>query len=373
MDNAIQNDYRPDEVSPPGETLADVIEDRGMSQASLARRTGLSTKTICGLIAGREPLSQDTALALETVLGVPARFWNSREAAYRESLARRAEEEKRAQYGQWTKQFPYSDGVKLGFLEPTRKLSDRVRSLCAFFAISSPEAYGRVREELLPAWREERTAKGDVHARAMWMRMGEIKAQEMDCQPYDKAAFRAALDEARKLTCVRDPEDFVQRLQDLCAGCGVAVVFVPELKGTAAYGATRWLSPAKAMIALSLRRKTNDQLWFAFFHEAGHILLHGRRDVFMERDSGIPRDEALAQKEEEANRFAADHLIPRGRYEEFIFRGLRGASSIREFAKEVGIAPGIVVGRLQREKHIKYNRHNDLKVRYQWSGGGEDV
>ncbi len=72
----------------PGETLQETLEDLGMKQAELAKRTGLSTKTISRIITGNEVISQETALALEKVLKVPTHFWINLEARYREALAR---------------------------------------------------------------------------------------------------------------------------------------------------------------------------------------------------------------------------------------------------------------------------------------------
>ena len=85
---ASKNEYNPDVVSAPGETLQEMIDDRGMTQTDLAERLGLAQKTVNETIKGRAPISHETALALETVLGAPASFWNGYEAAYRETLAR---------------------------------------------------------------------------------------------------------------------------------------------------------------------------------------------------------------------------------------------------------------------------------------------
>ena len=79
----------------------------------------------------------------------------------------------------------------------------------------------------------------------------------------------------------------------LCAHAGVAVVFVQELPNTGISGSTQWLTPTKALVQLSLRYKTDDQLWFTFFHEAGHILAHGKRQVFLETDQKDREEERM--------------------------------------------------------------------------------
>jgi Zn-dependent peptidase ImmA (M78 family) len=155
----------------------------------------------------------------------------------------------------------------------------------------------------------------------------------------------------------------------LCAVAGVAVVFVPELSKTRTSGATRWLSSNKAVIQLSLRYKTDDHLWFTFFHEAGHILRHGKRHgkhhVFLEF-KGNQRD----KEEEEADVFAADLLIPPDAWKRFLASGRERQSitGIQQFALEIGIAPGIVVGRLQHHEKVLSPRNcNDLKRKLKWA------
>ena len=150
-------------------------------------------------------------------------------------------------------------------------------------------------------------------------------------------------------------------VQSICSASGVAVVFVPEIPGTSVWGATRWLSPARALMQLSLRYKTDDHLWFTFFHEAGHILLHGKRDLFVEEDQ-----QEKSNKETEANSFARDWLIPPPQYRAFCRRGSFSCAAVSRFAHEVGIAPGIVVGRLQHDGHLNRAYCNELKKKVDW-------
>ena len=147
-------------------------------------------------------------------------------------------------------------------------------------------------------------------------------------------------------------------MKSLCAEAGVALVFVPEIKGCPVSGLTRWLSPTKALIQMSLRHKTDDQFWFTFFHEAGHILHDGKKKIFI--DDNRPEDD----REKKANRFAADFLIPPEATPELWTLTTR--TSVRDFAKRMGIAPGIVVGRLQHDRVIPFSHLNDLKTRFTW-------
>ena len=75
-------------LSPPGDTIQETIDAMGMRQNELAERMGKAENKINDIIKGKEPISVDTALKLEQVLGIPAKFWLTRETNYREELAR---------------------------------------------------------------------------------------------------------------------------------------------------------------------------------------------------------------------------------------------------------------------------------------------
>src|SRR4051812_8301938 len=115
-----ENQYLPDEVSPPGETLLEVLEERGISQAELAERTGRPRKTINEIVKAKSAITPETALQLERVLGVPAHFWNSRESAYREFIARRDEHLRLEAQLYWVDRFPVREMIKRGFIPDRR-------------------------------------------------------------------------------------------------------------------------------------------------------------------------------------------------------------------------------------------------------------
>jgi addiction module HigA family antidote len=357
----IKNQYNPDFVTPPGETLLETLEFIGMSQAEFAERTGRPKKTINEIIRGKAAITPETALQFEKVLGVTASFWINREQNYQEWLAR---EQERSSFGKllsWIDQFPVKEMVSLGWIEQQDEPINQLNELLRFFGIASPHQWNAVTNDLSLAFRRSPAYKAEPAIISAWLRKGEIEAQSVECEPFDADRFRKMLDEIRPLTN-ESPDVFVTRTVELCAKAGVAVVFVHELRKLRTNGATRWLNPNKALIQLSLLYKTDDHLWFTFFHEAGHILLHGKRDIFLEEDN-LKND-----KEDEANRFAADWLIPSSAYREFRPRGSHfSKAEIVEFAKSIGIAPGIVVGRLQHDERIPMQNCNDLKRKLHWA------
>jgi hypothetical protein len=173
------------------------------------------------------------------------------------------------------------------------------------------------------------------------------------------------LNEIRRLTNRRPVSIVVEQVRALCAAAGVAVILIPELEGTHLSGAARWLSPTKALIQLSLRHNTDDHFWFSFFHEAGHLLATGKRRDFV--DGIIGRGQENDDDEEKADRFARDFLIPSADYYAFVNGGTFNTSTVRAFGERLGIAPGIVVGRLQHDDLIGPSQLNGLKRSVRWT------
>ncbi|MUG97171.1 HigA family addiction module antidote protein [Scytonema sp. UIC 10036] len=364
MSKKIQNQYTPNYVSAPGETLQEVLEERGMSQAELAERTGRPKKTINEIINGKAAITPETALQFERVLGIPASFWNNRERRYREAQARAEEQERLEKQVAWLDQIPVKAMIKSGWIQCYQDKVEQLREVLNFFAVVSPEQWQGIWCNTHIYFRKSQAFQSDFGEVAAWLRRGEIEAAKIPCATYDANKFREVLQQIRALT-VEPPQIFQPKVVQLCAQAGVAVVFVPQLPKTRTSGATHWLNPDKALIQLSLRYKTNDHLWFAFFHEAGHILLHGKRDFFLE-GQGIASVEDR-DKELEANKFAEDLLIPPAELKQFLASNQQlSKAGIEQFAAEIGIAPGIVVGRLQHDEVLPPSYCNDLKQRFEW-------
>jgi HTH-type transcriptional regulator / antitoxin HigA len=358
-----RNQYLPDYVSPPGDTLAETLAAIGMSQAELSERTGRAKKTINEIIKGKAPITPNIALELESVLAVPAGFWNSRESQYREYLARKDEQERFERHLQWLDLFPVSEMVKFGWIKGFKDKLQQLREILRFFQISSPDQWEKYTQGYTDqiAFRKSVAFRSSIPAVIAWLRRGEIKAKGIECAPYDQGNFKKALGSIKLLT-TQPPPIFQPEMTTLAAEAGVAVVFVQELPRTRVSAATRWLSANKAMIQLSLLYKMNDQFWFSFFHEAAHILLHGKRDIFINEQIG-----SKGEKEEQANTYAANFLVPPAVFRALTKTGIPSKGEVKAFSSELGIPPGITVGRLQREKVIPWSYYNDLKVSFKWA------
>lgn len=351
--------YEPDFVVKPGETIKESMEVLGMNQTDLAKRMGLARKTVNEIISAKTEITPETALRLENVFGVPSNFWNNLERRYRDGLARRKERKRLKKFPNWMKKIPVWVLVKMGWIKPFKDPVDQMIEVLKFFGVSSPQQWNRIWGSPKAVYRKSKVFESNPGAMSAWLRKGELIGQEMRCNPYNRKKFMETLKEIRALTR-EGVKVFYPKTIRLCSESGVAVVFLPEVPGAKVSGATRWISPKKALMQLSLRHKSDDHLWFTFFHEAGHILKHKKKDVFIEDDQ---KDE----KEREADRFASDFLIPPKKYEEFLGADRLFPNGIALFARSIGISPGIVLGRLQHDGHLRYNQLNGLKTYFQWT------
>lgn len=352
-----QYPYEPDYVTEPGDTLQETIDGLGISQKELAARTGFSTKHINQLISGVKRISPDTALRLEKVTSVPARFWNNLESNYQERKARLADSQSTAVDLAWLKTIPTAELVKRNAIKVCDNPNDLLQETLAFFRVASVDAWKNGWSHHHIAFRKS-GGKTDCSGKiAAWVRLAEVKAESIECAAFNVRKFKSAINELRQLVD-SDPEIFVPALRQKCAAAGVALALVQELPGGHVSGAAKWLSSTKAMIALNLRGKALDKFWFTFFHEAGHILNDSREAVFVDVDY------ADDPRELKANKFAREILIPPEH--ESVLSSLSTEAAVRKFAKQIKVHPAIVVGRLQREKIVPYNRMTNLMVRLDW-------
>ncbi len=351
--------YEPDYAVVPGRTLQETIDSLGIDQRELASRAGLSAKHVNQIIKGVAPLTQDTAIRLERVTGVPARLWNNLEAQYREQIARLEAKTRLERDLTWLKNIPTKELISRGAIRDTSDRPSLLEEVLRFFGVATVDAWKHGWETPQFAFRKSFSFSGKAGAMATWLRLCELEGQKAKCEPFDKAKFRTELQTIRGLTA-EGPDVFVPQMLTRCASAGVALALVPEIKGAPVSGAAKWLTPEKALIGLNLRGKYNDRFWFTFFHEAGHILNDSKKETFIDVEyEDDPRENG-------ANQFAATILIP-AQFDQELPR-LTMYSSVEAFARRIGIAPGIVVGRLQREGIIEYSQFNGLKQRLQWAG-----
>ena len=348
--------YDPDVSYRPGRTLAEWLKRRDMSQAEFARRASLSNKHVSQVINGPAGLSAEVAVAFENVTGIPARFWTQLESNYRAHEARTEEATSLAQHVGVLDRFPMKHLAARDLITGSGTQVQQLRELLRFFGVANVNALEEV--WLAPtALRASKAYEPNTASLASWLRIAEREAAKIPTDSFDAQRCAEALDDFRALTRVGGT-DWVEPLKQRCAEVGIGLVIVKELPRCRINGATRWLSSDKAMVALSLRHRRHDTLWFTFFHELGHLLRHSKRKTFIDAaGAGVSEDLEL-----DADRFASRLLIPPEHQTEL--HDLSTPDDVEEFAARIGVDPSIVVGRMQHERLIPFSQWNHLIPKY---------
>jgi HTH-type transcriptional regulator/antitoxin HigA len=340
--------YQPNIAIHPGDTLFELLETVNMTQAELAERTGLTLKTVNEIVQGKNSITPETANKFSAVFGMSAIFWNNLQRDYEETLAR-LERDKiiKNEIPYLAKFVCYKELVDLGFVEKTVDKSEKVKNLLNFFGVSSLFLVSKIHSV---AFRKVKHKDLDSESLAAWLRCGELDAQKKfeDIKTFDKESIKQSLHKLRALT-VEPVDVFQKKMVEICSNSGIMVNFTPYFKNTYVSWATRWANSNNPLIQLSLRGSFADSFWFTFFHELGHIIKHGKKDQFLELDNCNDLD----VKEQEADEFAQELLIPRSEYMAFVQAGEYNPLSISKFANKLNIDLGIVAGRLARDPAIQ--------------------
>ena len=64
-----KSDFNPDWLSPPGDTITDLLGERSLSPGELGRRIGWNQEQVMNLIHGQTSITTDIAQQLATQLG----------------------------------------------------------------------------------------------------------------------------------------------------------------------------------------------------------------------------------------------------------------------------------------------------------------
>lgn len=354
--------WEPDWAVSPGEVLLEALEERELSQAELARRMDRPVKTINEIVKGKAAITPETALQLERVLGINSSLWVNLESGYRLHQARQQEHVRLESDVDILKQFPVADLVKHRVIPGSTNKADLVAQLLSFLGFGSSRALERHEGPLQLALRASPSFTPHSGALTAWLRWGESRASDRELSEFNPEAFQSVLREARGWSRLTPVTSALERLQTAFAGAGVAIVFLPELKGTHLNGASYRASDGKQIIQISLRHKRDDEVWFTIYHEAAHALRTPHRLVL----DGVDMTSEGVDEEEAADVFARDLLVPPAALDQWLALGKPDEKAIRDFAKAQGVAPGIVVGRLQRDGRLRRNELNFVKREVAW-------
>ena len=325
----------------PGYYLKEIVDESGLTQEDFAKRLGTTPKNLSILIRGEQSLSIDIAAKLSRMLGTSIVYWLRLQQAYDEKKAEylSAEELKREREVFKLIDYKYFRD-HFGLPDMPRRTDEQIRCVREFLGVASLTVLEE--RNLAVNFRSDAVSfsRSNIVNSNVLVQIAVNRALKTDAPKYDKKRFKKAVSFALTQTC--DHENFLSALREEFLEAGVVLVVLPNIKGSGVNGAVKKVD-GKMLLMVNDRRHYSDTFWFTLFHEIGHIL---------NGDMGVSFE---GEEEDEADLFAQRALIPQEAYEAFTSEHLTfDERSIRRFAESIDRDPGIVLGRLLKEKKVAY-------------------
>ena len=355
----------PDLLIHPGETIADLLEERSITQKELAQRTGVSEAFLSDVIHGKKDISKGLAMGLEYALDIPSSFWLNLQANYDAELLGLKEEETVLDE---EKAVLKKIHEIVSYLEKRRIIPSGLSPeqvtihLRKFFQISSLSNLNH----LAPAGAFRLSEKGtvDPYVLGAWIcYCRALESREKLSCGFDPGRTNQLILEIKKImySNVSDPQE---PLRILLSGYGIDFHIVHNFKGAPVHGYISKKDDGTYRMVLTLRGAYADIFWFSLFHELGHIV---NGDVSKAGNFIDVLDSRNDKKETAADSFAANALLDATDYCNFLMKHDFSILSIKSFSDSQGVPAFIVIGRVQKEKIILWNLFASQKPRYKWA------
>ena len=362
MDERKMSERKIAEAFPVGEFIKEELEARNWSQMELAEIIGRQPSVVSDLILGKRSMSPELAKAFGRAFNTDAEYWMNLDTIYQLWRMQDSDDviSRRARLYQIA---PIKEMTKRHWIEASENIDVLEKRVMEFFNIK------RLNEPVdLPCAARKKT--GDIlPSHKAWVCRTKQLARAVDARAFSDQFFKDALPKLKNLL---HSTVEIRHIPKILAEAGIRLVIIEQLSPSGIDGVTLWLDETSPVIALSLRLDRIDVFWFTLAHELGHVK---RRDGLRHKpilDINIVSEEGenleKHEIEEQVNSFAADFLVPRSELDNFILRirPLYGRQKIINFAKTIGVHPGIVVGQLQFRGEIDWSVHRKLldKVRH---------
>ena len=348
----------------PGYYVNDIINDMEITQKEFAMRLDTSAKNISELVNGQIELSKEMALKLSNMTGTSLDLWLNLQKTYSEKVLeiefRKAIDRQMCVFSQ----IDFSFFIKLGLLQDTQNKVENMQNLCSYLKISDMEILKR--HDMLANFRKVTSAveEKNVINSNVWLQTALNIGRQIETKEYDETKLKSYIQKMRMMT-LDEPHTFIPLVKEELGECGVSFLLLPKLKNAGIYGAVKWINERKVILAINDLRKYADTFWFSLFHEIKHVLQKKIKKVIVNGPDSILEIDACLEKE--ANEFAENILIPPLEYDNSFIsnRSYITEDSIIEFADKIGIHPGIVVGRLQKDGLVGPSHYNGLRAKYE--------
>lgn len=347
----------------PGTFVAEELDARGWAKSDLAYVLGVEPADLSRILNGKVGISARMANALGDAFDIPAEFFANLQKLYDLGQAEKADEGVKTR-ATWAKHFPVREMLNRGWIEDSEPSLLHLQMM-RFFNKNRVEDIPFIGGGSIEAYAARKSGyEGMTEVQYVWLHRVMKVAQQMDCPPYSKAKFEAAIPNIR--AHMLDIDD-LHYIPEILRSCGVRLVFVEAFSGSKIDGVCVWLDD-QPVIGMSLRLDKLDNFCFTLRHECEHILQeHGKVFGFTPVDEFDGDRSGMAKEEMVADSAAQEFLVPRVALNSFIARKAPYISErdVLAFSARMQIHPAVVVGQIQHalnkwhwlKKHIKKVRH----------------
>lgn len=346
----------------PGYYIEELVEEYGITQNEFALRMGTTPKTLSELINGIANLSNDLAKKLSVMTGTSVELWLNLQSSYDQKLIEISKEKDFDEQKEVLKQIDYSYFVNVVNLPKTNISFEKIANLCKYFTISDLRILKK--QDFLVNYRTalNSTSEKNIINSQAWLQTAINLSKFVETKKYDENKLKNYLPTLRSMT-IDEPENFLPKIKEILSECGVAFVLLPHLKNSGINGAVKWINEDRVVLAMNNRKLNADVFWFSFFHETKHVFQRKLKTTFVSC-SDTEMVEINKKLEEEADNFSANYLIKKEDLVKLSPTKYITDEEIKDFAKKIGIHPGIVAGRLQHEGILSMTRCAKLKTKY---------
>lgn len=339
----------------PGSYVEDIIEELNITQAEFAERLGTSSKTVSKIVNGEENISKDIANKLAKLTGISIKTWLNLQVAY-DIKVLEIENKQNDDEAHVCELIDFSYFKKHHFLEAKKfSMEEKVVALRKLLNISNLSKLYEFNSAVSYRNTRDFSDKSIVNSNIM-LELAINSARDVTDNKYKRKDLEAVLPRIRKMT-LEPPRIFYPKLRELLLECGIVLVGLPKLQNANLNGATKKFRNGSVLLLITDRNKRSDIFWFSLIHELGHIYYDDFYSDYKDKDT-------YREKEERANQFALDFFIPQELYQEFLEKSDFSAVAITEFADRLELCPSILIGRLQNDKYIGYDKFSYLKKNY---------
>jgi len=332
----------------PIEAIAFRMEQQDLSRRDLVPFIG-SRSRVSEVLSRKRPLTLAMIRALHAGLGIPAKV-----------LLQEHEDSERQDISLQWERFPLREMASRGWIkEEVSDVRGQARDvLASFFA-----GLGHVKAATALYRRERHTRSArnmDPYALTAWTARIMIQARKSSPSPnYKPGTVDLQFMRAVARLSVFDRGPLLAR--EYLAKNGIALVIETALSRTYLDGAAMLSDSNQPIIGLTLRHDRLDNFWFCLMHELAHISIHlAKERIYFYDDLDLENDGDA--KEKEADSLAGEALIPIQEWRKSPASRLRSPEAAQHLAKQLGIHPAIVAGRIRH--HFKSYRVLNQVVGY---------